>query len=188
VEGARSFLEAAARKAPEDARIQGQLGWLLAEEGYFGCALETLMLAAELAPQHSQTHAALGRLYSDMQEPGLATEAFAQAARLSPSRSDMQAEWGIACYEAGRLEEAERRLDKAVALDPRNAPARFYLAQIALQRHDVLRARYQLGLVAKLEPQLDLSRFAEFDPAALGSPHSQGDRQWRLPGRRKPQR
>ncbi|MNR66906.1 hypothetical protein D3C85_1906310 [compost metagenome] len=54
--------------------------------------------------------------------------------------------------------------------------ARFYLAQLAYQLNDPLRANYQLQMVHRLEPMADLQRFAADTPALpSGNPDPQLD-------------
>ena len=85
----------------------------------------------------------------------------------------------------GDLEGAAPHLQKAVQLDQQCVVGRFYLAQISLQENDLLRARFQLGMVAQLSPQMDLSRFNSNAPVALSSqspsPEAAPLHHWRLP-------
>jgi hypothetical protein len=49
--------------------------------------------------------------------------------------------------------------------------ARFYLAQVSLQENDLLRARFQLGMVAQLSPEMDLARFNQNGEALAARSH-----------------
>jgi Tfp pilus assembly protein PilF len=65
-----------------------------------------------------------------------AVEASQRALELEPNRQDLTNDLGWSLYEAGRLEEAEKMLLKAVALDPEDERARenLRLCQVARSR------------------------------------------------------
>lgn len=160
-------LEQAAEKAPTDAKIQFDLGRLLKDEGYFLDAEWALLEADRLKPDRPAVQAALGDLYAQMRQPEMAIEAFRKALQLDPHQTDVNAQIGVLYYETGQLLEAAAHLQRALSLDQQSVVARFYLAQISLQENDVLRARFQLGMVAQLSPTSDLQRFGEAEPPAL---------------------
>jgi tetratricopeptide (TPR) repeat protein len=160
-------LEQAAEKAPTDARIQFDLGRLLKHEGYYLDAEWALLEADRLKPDRPAVQAALGDLYAQMRQPEMAIEAFRKGLQLDPHQTDVNAQLGVLYYETGQFLEAAAHLQRALSLDQQSVVARFYLAQISLQENDVLRARFQLGMVAQLEPTTDLQRFGESEPAAL---------------------
>ena len=100
--------------------------------------------------------------------------------------TDAHAQLGVALYEDGRPGEAAPHLQKALSLDQHCVVARFYLAQVMLQQNDLLRARFQLGMVAQQAPEMDLERFGSSQPASLsaGMPRPEGTvYHWKLPGR-----
>jgi tetratricopeptide (TPR) repeat protein len=166
---ALDLLEDAAEKHPTHAKLQLELGRMLTEEGFFPEAEWKLVDLATEHPRHPEVQAALGELYMQMGQPLLAAEAFKQTLKLDPNHTDAHLQLGVTLYEQGDLENAAPHLQRAIRLDQMNAVARFYMAQISLQENDVLRARYQLGMVAKLAPHMDLTRFGENAPPPLTS-------------------
>lgn len=181
-------LEAATAKAPTNARLQFDLGRLLKDEGYFLDAEWALLEADRLRPDHPAIQAALGDLYAQMRQPEMAIQAFRKALQLDPGQTDVNAQLGVLYYETGRLAEAAAHLQRALSLDQQSVVARFYLAQISLQENDLLRARFQLGMVAQLSPSSDLERFGESEPPVLSRqsskvPHRQTTplHHWQLP-------
>jgi Flp pilus assembly protein TadD len=166
---ALDMLEDAAEKHPQHAKLQLALGRMLTEEGFFPEAEWKLVDLATEHPRHPEVQAALGELYMQMGQPLLATEAFKQTLKLDPNHTDAHLQLGVTFYEQGDLEHAAPHLQRAIRLDQMNAVARFYMAQISLQENDLLRARYQLGMVAKLAPEMDLTRFGENAPPPLTS-------------------
>lgn len=183
-------LEAAAEKAPTSAKIQFDLGKLLKDEGYYLDAEWALLEADRLKPDHPAVQAALGDLYAQMRQPEMAIGAFRKSLQLDPNQTDVNAQLGVLYYESGALPEAAAHLQRALSLDQQSVVARFYLAQISLQENDLLRARFQLGMVAQLSPTSDLQRFGEAEPPVLSRQSSEAhlrDRQtaplhhWQLP-------
>lgn len=189
-ERALDHLEAAADKAPQDWRIQRDLGRMLADEGYWNEAEWALLTATQLRPRDAELHMALGELYAQQGLHPMAIEAFRAAIVRQPSLTDAHAQLGVALYEGGRPTEAAPHLQKAVSLDQRCVVARFFLAQVMLQQNDVLRARFQLGMVAQMSPEMDLERFGQAEPASLAASSARKDGtvyHWKLPGKpRKP--
>jgi tetratricopeptide (TPR) repeat protein len=181
---ALDLLEAAAERQPENARLQLDLGKLLTEEGFYPEAEWALVQLAADHPRQAEVQAALGDLYVQMGQPLMAMEAFKQTLKLDPDHTDAHLQLGVAHYEQGSLDEAAPHLQKAIRLDQKNPVARFYMAQISLQENDLLRARYQLGMVAKLAPEMDLTRFGENAPPPLISRTDRREppaHHWQLP-------
>ena len=185
---ALDHLEAAADKAPQDWRIQRDLGRMLAEEGYWSEAEWALLTASQLRPRDAELHMTLGELYAEQGLHAMAIESFRAAITRQPSLTDAHAQLGVALYEDGRPTEAAPHLQRAVSLDQQGVVARFYLAQVMLQQNDVLRARFQLGMVAQMSPEMDLERFGQTDPASLAAASTRKDPtiyHWKLPGKPK---
>jgi tetratricopeptide (TPR) repeat protein len=185
---ALDHMEAAADKAPQDWRIQRDLGRMLADEGYWAEAEWALLSASGLRPRDAELHMALGELYAQQELRPMAIEAFRAAIVRQPSLTDAHAQLGVALYDDGRPGEAAPHLQKAVSLDQQCVVARFYLAQVMLQQNDVLRARFQLGMVARMSPEMDLERFGSNEPAALAAQTIRKEAtvfHWKLPGRPK---
>lgn len=185
-EKALDHMEAAADKAPRDWEIQRDLGCMLAEEGFYNEAEWALLIASGLRPRDAELYVDLGELYAEQGLNAMAIESFKAAIVRQPNLTDAHAQLGVALYEDGRPSEAAPHLQKAVSLDQHCVVARFYLAQVMLQQNDLLRARFQLGMVAKQSPEMDLERFSINQPASLaaGMLRPEGTvYHWKLPGR-----
>jgi tetratricopeptide (TPR) repeat protein len=183
---ALDFMEAAADKAPRDWEIQRDLGRMLSDEGYYNEAEWALLTASGLRPRDADLHMDLGELYAQQGLTQMAIESFKAAIVRNPNLTDAYAQLGVALYEDGRPGEAAPHLQKAVSLDQHCVVARFYLAQVMLQQNDLLRARFQLGMVAQQAPEVDLRRFGSSELASLsaGMPRPAGTvYHWKLPGR-----
>ncbi len=187
-EQALDHIEAAADKAPQDWRIQRDLGRMLADEGYWAEAEWALLSASQLRPRDADLHMALGELYVQQGLNAPAILSFRAAITRQPSMTDAHAQLGVALYEEGRPTEAAPHLQKAVSLDQHCVVARFYLAQVMLQQNDLLRARFQLGMVAQMSPEMDLERFGSIDPISLAAASTRKEPtvyHWKLPGKPK---
>jgi tetratricopeptide (TPR) repeat protein len=187
---ALALLEAATERHPGNARLHLDMGRVLVDEGYYADAEWTLSQLAAEHPRHAEVHAALGDLFVQIGQPLLAIASFGQAVKFDPEHTDAHVHLGVAHYELGDLSASAPHLQKAIRLDGKNVVARFFMAQISLQQNDVLRARYQLGMVAKLDPSVDLSRFGENAPPPLTSqtkPREAPLHHWQLPQSRAAQ-
>lgn len=84
----------------------------------------------ERAPANVDVWLNLVEVLRDLGESGPAAQAAREAARLRPDLAGPRRELGICLETAGRLDEAERELDAAVALDPHDSVARMHLGGI----------------------------------------------------------
>ncbi|MBM3267437.1 MAG: tetratricopeptide repeat protein [Candidatus Sericytochromatia bacterium] len=165
--GAERRLLLLVQRDPGDVEARARLGRLLLDRGDLAGAEPHLRAASEARPNDPARHIALGELHYQLGEPQEALIAFGKALRLKPEHSDANAWLGILAFEGDRPFEAQRFLERAVGFDPNHAVARFYLAQVSLAYGDELRASYQLGIVRRLEPGVDLERFAADEPKAI---------------------
>lgn len=182
-EAIRSF-KRALEANPDHIEAHSRLGRLLLDVQRFGEAERHLQHAASFRPKDYQLQLGLGELYYQLGESELSRHSFFQASQLGTNHSDPHAWLGVLAYEDSRLGEAAMRLEKAVQMDPSNAVARFYLAQVAFQLNDPLRGNFQLQMVKRLNPTADLSRFQQGNSSLAASsseaPGMQGHR-WQAP-------
>ncbi len=173
-EAIRSF-KRALEANPDHVDTHAKLGRLLLETQRFADAERHLQTAASYRPRDYQLQLGLGELYYQLGETELSRQSFFQASQIAGNHSDPHAWLGVLAYEQSRLGEAAMSLEKAVQMDPSNAVARFYLAQVAFQLNDPLRGNFQLQMVKRLNPTADLARFQQGGSAlAAGSGESQG--------------
>lgn len=167
---------------PEHLDAHARLGRLLLDAERYPEAERHLQHAASYRPKDYQLQLGLGELYYHLGESELSRQAFTQASQLASNHSDPHAWLGVLAYEESHLGRAAMSLEKAVQMDPSNAVARFYLAQVAFQLNDPLRGNFQLQMVKRLNPTADLSRFKQGTSALSSGPNEglQGYR-WQSP-------
>lgn len=169
---------------PDHLDSHAKLGRLLLDAHRFAEAERHLQHAASLRPRDYQLQLGLGELYYHLGEGELSRHSFVQASQLAGNHSDPHAWLGVLAYEESRLGEAAMSLEKAVQMDPANAVARFYLAQVAFQLNDPLRGNFQLQMVKRLNPTADLSRFQQGTSALASGSSETGSMQgyrWQAP-------
>ncbi len=138
---------------PYNAALYAELGnaWL-AEKNYAD-AESAFRAAAELAPRDVDFQLLLARFYVDrlikVRSHGL--PAAREAARLEPHSAETFDVLGWAYYLTGDLDEAERALLRAVALDPDLASARYHLGVVQRQLGQFAEAEYQLWRAVDLD-------------------------------------
>lgn len=98
----------------------------------------------------------LGKISHQLGDRAYAKDVFTQAIAADPTQSESFSWLGVLSYEEGDLSSSMRFLQQSIALDPLSAVARFYLAQISLQQNDLLRANFQLDVVKRLDPMMDI--------------------------------
>lgn len=172
-EAIRSF-KRALESDPDHLDAHAKLGRLLLDTQRFADAERHLQHAASYRPRDYKLQLGLGELYYHLGESELSRQSFFQASQLASNHSDPHAWLGVLAYEQSRLGEAAMSLEKAVQMDPSNAVARFYLAQVAFQLNDPLRGNFQLQMVKRLNPTADLSRFQQGGSALASGSGDQG--------------
>lgn len=101
--------------------------------------------ALVLAPQLASTHEAMALLLHFASDGEGAARAALRAVSLAPSASRGQAVLGAVLSRAGRSEEGLGRLSLAIALEPRNMPARLECAALYAYRGEIDAALAVLG-------------------------------------------
>ncbi len=86
-------------------------------------------------PHLAAAHELLARIHADLGELDRAFEEWEMARQLGPARSGPRKGMGFVRFRQGRLDEAQRLLEDAVALDPSDESAARALAAVRNQRH-----------------------------------------------------
>lgn len=176
---ALAILRQQALAHPGDLESRALLGKLLTDSGQYLEAEPHLATVVSNRPDSAEAWLAVGRLAYLRGQGAKAFEAFGQAWRLAPEASDTNAWLGIMAFDAGRMAEANRFLERAVGFDSGNSVARYYLGQTAMAAGDPLRARFQFDLVRKLQPTADLGASLTPEPALAGPRDTRSS--WAMP-------
>ncbi|UCC65332.1 MAG: tetratricopeptide repeat protein [Anaerolineae bacterium] len=138
---------------PRDAALYAELGGAWLDEQNYLDAENAFRAAAELAPEQAGFRLLLAHFYVDhlikVRSRGL--PAAQGAAQLNPDDAEAFDVLGWAYYLVGSLDEAERALSRAVALDPESASARYHLAVVQRQRGQLAEATYQFWRAIDLD-------------------------------------
>jgi tetratricopeptide (TPR) repeat protein len=148
---ARARLEQAQKLAPNHPDVVYLLGVLTMREGNRQEARTLLERAASLDPKHNGALVALGGLLLDERDFGAAVPVLEQAGSLSPQ--GWRPHWLLASayFEVGRLDDAQHKVEAALAMpDANGAPLRLLLARVYQARGERDRALGQAEAVARL--------------------------------------
>lgn len=107
-----------------------------------------------------------------------AFEIFLELFRKNPKDEDLNYSMGLAAAKAGKTSHAIFACERALALNPKNAPARLELGRnwLTLKQYDM--AREEFNRLLALTPPEDIRRAADRELAKL----SQAGRKWRIEG------
>ena len=155
--------QAAANLAPRSPAVQAELGGNLAQAGHLPAALEAYQRASGLAP-HDPTYLRLLAAFTlqyDHQVREVGLPAARRAVLIAPDDPASLVTLGQVLFTLGDLVNAERFLQRALALDPGFAPARLHLGLVHLLQNDTDRALEQFTLVRSLAAGTPLADQAE---------------------------
>ena len=121
----------ALRPAVEHARIEVELGKVLARQRRNREAIELYRQAAAIEPNDYRIHHALGLLYRREDDAEGAAAAFGRALAVEPRHAASATKLGQALAALGREEEARRAFSHALSLAPDDAAARAGIERLA---------------------------------------------------------
>ena len=127
VELARAVLASAQKVAPDDATVWNGLGRVDLALGGRARAEARWKKAVELAPGHADALTNLGQLLVEAGDHPGAAVSLEQAVRSAPASAPSWLDLGNAYRGMGRLEDARRAYEKALALDAKLVDAQFNL-------------------------------------------------------------
>jgi tetratricopeptide (TPR) repeat protein len=113
--------------AEQNAYLKTNLGWSYYQEGNRPAATKYLKEAVDLDKEFVPALVFLSRVYMDDHNYGDTVPLLETAAKKNPNNADVQLTLGVAYRGLGRLEEAEKAYEKALALDPANPAPHFNL-------------------------------------------------------------
>jgi tetratricopeptide (TPR) repeat protein len=145
------YFERYVRLVPDDLRGRFALGAARYYSGQLDEAARDLH-AAERSPQTAAgAHYYLARIARQQDDLVTAQREIEQALALKPQHADAWAERGLIELRAGRNEEAERALAKALALDPDNYDATRHLAALYGRTRDPRRSAQEARLATLIQ-------------------------------------
>ncbi len=138
--GAADEYSKAADLQPRNAGVLCRLGAILRMVDEPERARQVLERAAKIDPRHAETHVHLGMLRKFLREPERALESYERAAWAEPR--DVRPHIGIFTIydQMNRLDDAERAIRNALAIDPTHEHARLMLARLERRRGNLVAA------------------------------------------------
>ncbi|MCE9673783.1 zinc-ribbon domain-containing protein [Myxococcus stipitatus] len=150
---ARTQLEQAATKAPENPGVRAGLGELALAENNALLAQQEFERAAQLDPNLADAHLGLSRVALLNGELETAKTEANRALELDPHLlKDGRLQRGLVLWRLGQLDEAVAELEKAKGEDPRSTTIPITLGAVLLERGDLAGAESNLGLALSNEP------------------------------------
>ena len=149
----RSLWEDTVAKSPQKARPYCALGAVLALEGKFQEARQSLERAIELAPRGGQAYINLGYVYSLEGKTAEAIAAYEKAIPLNPKLlPEIYNNLGLIYFQQEQMEKAEVLLRKAVEIRPHFAPPYCNLGSLYEKKGDLDRAIQYYEKTVQLAP------------------------------------
>lgn len=140
----------------EDGAAQLKLGEKLEDDGRASEAFEALTAAVRLLPKSAEAHNARGEALADLNSLKAARSEFEKALRYDPAMPMAHLNLGMVLAQTEELAVAAKHLDFAVAKLRRSedlARAHYLRAKVYTDLSQVERARTELQLALKLEPE-----------------------------------
>lgn len=137
LQGAGRILSQLMLAAPDDPRIVGGYGKVLAQQGHTGDAMAFLERAVQLQPNDWTLYSALGVTYDQMDKHAKAQIAYNKALRLKPNEPSVLNNYAVSQMLAGHLDAAQTLLAQAKAGKDSNPKIAGNLNMVAsLREHD----------------------------------------------------
>ena len=122
--------------APSHAALRMNLAQWLAHQGELDEAVRVVAGILKDEPQHWWAWERLGELKAKLRQYGEASEHFHRATEIKPQDPSLLYKWARACFDDGRIAEAERILVDAAKLAPSNAAVLRLYADLQESRAD----------------------------------------------------
>ena len=141
--------------APRMDGLLKNLTWAQVELGQFEVAEQRLQELATLRPDDPEVLFSLGYTLQNAHRPEHAIGYFERARTLGSKDADFLFNFGIVLRDLGRINEAMRCFDDALAAKPNFEPALWHRSLASLLQQDFVRgwAHYDLRLISKDRPQ-----------------------------------
>ncbi|MGD1850629.1 MAG: tetratricopeptide repeat protein [Cyanophyceae cyanobacterium] len=132
-----AVLEKAAKSCPAEGTVWLQLGRLRCEVENFDGGRQAYATASQLMPGQAEALFGLAHVWFYLEEFSQAIATGKRALDIDPTSAAGWANYGVAHYELGQVDEAERCLGRSLALDASYDDARWALANIWLHRGEL---------------------------------------------------
>jgi len=109
--------------------------------------------AVQLRSDYAPSLHALGKLALRDSDPQAAYDWLLRATDADPGNALARNDFGVACLQLRRFEEARENLDLAIALDPQHPNARFNRALVEIESRQYERAEQRFREMISVEPQ-----------------------------------
>jgi len=142
LDGAKEF-ETAAKIKPRDSGIESNLAMAYAQAGEAAKAIPHFRTADEISKQPQQAgldppfYDAYGRALAKAGRPGEAEQVFLAEEKLTGPRADVSDAIGTLYAQQGKWEEARKRFENALELDPTYVQARVHLGVVQRTQKDL---------------------------------------------------
>ena len=150
------------RKAPDLARVAGEMGNEYARRGEEDKAVRFFMLSDQLASGQPATVYNLGAIYMDLGNLDLAEKYLEQAVELEPEDMMARVNLGVVYRALGKMELAKHQLESAIYLDPNSALAHNNLGDLYFSMGDLpalQKAEAEFLTALKLDPEMELAHY-----------------------------
>ncbi len=153
-------VDAAARKAPEDAAANGRLGMILYAYEQYEFARPCFERARAFAPDEMRWSYFLARILETLRKYGEAAAAMRQAVRLDPGYLAAELKLGEYLYEAGKQDESRAVFESVLGRHSDAAAAHYGLGRILAARREYAPALEHLQKACGLFPGFGAAHFA----------------------------
>ena len=155
---ALTYLEEAARRAPDSEIILRKLGSAQMESGHFPSAEQTLRHVTVIAPEDARAWGILGQVLASEHKNADAKVAFAKGIAAGPELIELRNSFGTFLFASGDLEGAEKEFRESLRLQPGVPKAQANLASVLAQRGASAEARLHFEESIRLKPDFAAAR------------------------------
>ena len=147
------------KKAPDLARVAGELGNEYARRGEAEKAVKFFTLSEQLNSGEPATVYNLGAIYMDLGKLDLAERYLEEAVKLEPDDVLARVNLGVVYQALGKTSLAQYQFETALQLDPNSALAHNNLGDLFFSTGELRKAEAEFQLALKSDPKNELAHF-----------------------------